>query len=410
MNSIAPSRQPRVLLLVYHWNRQGGLESTTVEIGRAFRQLGWAVEVVAVHDAHTQIVDAIPATGLCPIGRLQRTLHYRGQWRRRVNMLLRHRAPDADLVVFGHAGLLDGVDLGLISVPVWLWTYGIEVWGETARPVADQLQQLQLIVAISDFTAEHVRQWSGSVPVAVVPCFVDEAVFTPARSTSSVRRSEVLICGRMSKEERYKGHEILFQAVAEVESLSGVRVTVSIIGDGDDRARLERLAGELGLTDRVHFRGRVPLSELVDAYRHCGAFVMPSRVESRAGRGWTGEGFGIVYIEAAACGRPVVASCEGGARETVKDGVTGLLVDPRSSDAVAKAIARIIADPAGADAMGRAGRAMVERQFCRARFVSDVEQLLLRTVGSGEDDSGAGPLTSQRWRTSGAPESRAKET
>lgn len=103
---------------------------------------------------------------------------------------------------------------------------------------------------------------------------------------------------------------------------------------------------------------------------------MPSRVD-RPERGyWSGEGFGLVYVEAAACGRPVIASTEGGAPETIVSGQTGLLVNPRSPEAVAHAIASVLADPARADEMGRQGRVLAETSFSRERFRSHLQELL----------------------------------
>jgi phosphatidyl-myo-inositol dimannoside synthase len=109
--------------------------------------------------------------------------------------------------------------------------------------------------------------------------------------------------------------------------------------------------------------------ELIEAFRHCGVFCMPSRVDMPPGLPfWTGEGFGIVYIEAETCGRPVIASTEGGAPETIIPGKTGLLVDPRSPEAIASAIANILRDPIKAIAMGIRGRLVVEQKFSRDGF------------------------------------------
>ena len=101
-----------------------------------------------------------------------------------------------------------------------------------------------------------------------------------------------------------------------------------IAGDGDDRARLEQKAADLGVADRVVFAGYVPETEKADHYRLADAFVMPGR----------GEGFGIVYLEALACGVPVVASALDASREAVRDGMLGEVVDPDDAASVRRGI------------------------------------------------------------------------
>src|SRR5581483_7217747 len=106
-----------------------------------------------------------------------------------------------------------------------------------------------------------------------------------------------------------------------------------VVGDGNDRARLEAKAAQLGLSDRVVFAGYVPDEEKADHYRLAAAFVMPGR----------GAGFGIVYLEAAACGIPVVASKLDASREAVRDGAMGIVVDPDDPDSVKAGILAALA-------------------------------------------------------------------
>ena len=124
--------------------------------------------------------------------------------------------------------------------------------------------------------------------------------------------------GRLSAQEQYKGHDeilgVLPELATDIPNLSYL-----IVGDGDDRPRLERKAASLGIADRVVFAGYIDESEKTDHYRLADAFVMPGR----------GEGFGIVYLEALACGIPVVASALDASREAVRDGALGEVVDPR---------------------------------------------------------------------------------
>ena len=141
---------------------------------------------------------------------------------------------------------------------------------------------------------------------------------------------------RLSASERYKGIdevlELLPQLARDIPTLSYL-----LVGDGDDRVRLEAKAADLGVSERVVFAGYIPEAEKAAHYRIADAFVMAGR----------GEGFGIVYLEALACGVPVVASTADASREAVLNGTMGELADPDSPDELEAAILRALARPFG---------------------------------------------------------------
>jgi len=202
---------------------------------------------------------------------------------------------------------------------------------------------------------------------------VDIAAFTPGPAAPG---ADLLVVGRLAQDEAYKGHDVLFRSLPHLEARLGRRVTLRVVGDGDWRPELEREAAALGVADRVDFAGRLPFAELLDAYRGCGVFAMPSRVDRRPRGLWTGEGLGIVYLEAQACGRPAIASTEGGAPDAVLPGETGLLADPRDPRALADAAATLLSDPARASEMGTRGRRWVEESFSVDRFRVRLGELL----------------------------------
>jgi phosphatidylinositol alpha-1,6-mannosyltransferase len=133
-----------------------------------------------------------------------------------------------------------------------------------------------------------------------------------------------------------------------------------VVGGGPDMPRLQRLAVERGVADHVRFTGSVPWSELPAHYAAGDVFAMPCR--NRRG-GLEVEGLGIVYLEAAATGLPVVAGDSGGAPDAVLDGETGVVVDGRDVERVAREVTALLDDPATAARMGARGRAWVEEAW-----------------------------------------------
>jgi phosphatidylinositol alpha-1,6-mannosyltransferase len=127
----------------------------------------------------------------------------------------------------------------------------------------------------------------------------------------------LLIVGRMDGRERYKGHDRVIEALPKLTSRDGRRVVFLVSGDGNDRRRLENAAAAAGVSDRVRFVGEVLPASLPDLYRSADLFVMPS----------TGEGFGIVFLEAMACGTRALGLAAGGAPDALGDGELGILVD-----------------------------------------------------------------------------------
>jgi phosphatidylinositol alpha-1,6-mannosyltransferase len=149
-----------------------------------------------------------------------------------------------------------------------------------------------------------------------------------------------------------KGQDVLIRALPAVQR-AVPDTALLLVGGGPSRERLESLAASTGVAASVMFTGSVPWPELPSYYGAGDVFAMPCR--TRLG-GVDVEGLGIVFLEAAACGLPVVAGDSGGAPETVLDGETGWVVDGRSVDGVAQRLVTLLGDPAAGAAMGAKGR------------------------------------------------------
>ena len=258
----------------------------------------------------------------------------------------------ADAVVCGHLNLVP-LAAGLAAarrVPLLLVLHGIEAWERPhrgARGLALDLglRRLDRYVAVSAITRERFEAWApvASAAGVVVPNTFDPTPFAPGPPLDETLdrhglrgRAVVLTLGRLAGLERRKGFDVMLEALpALAERVPNV--TYVIAGGGGDRARLEAKAEALGVAGRVVFTGYVAEADKPDLYRAAGCFAMPSR----------GEGFGIVLLEAMACGVPVVASCADGSREAVRDGLLGPAVDPGEQAAVVTAVAEALARPKG---------------------------------------------------------------
>jgi phosphatidylinositol alpha-1,6-mannosyltransferase len=167
-----------------------------------------------------------------------------------------------------------------------------------------------------------------------------------------------------------------------------VEAELVVVGEGPDRPRLQEEAARLGLDGSVRFAGHVPDEELEQLYASSAVFALPSR--GRVGPEPAGEGFGLVFLEAAAAGLPVVAGGTGAVPEVVQHGRTGLLVDPESPDEVAESIAGLLVDHQRARRMGEEGRKHVERLYTYDEFRNRVAGLV-DELASGQARAGRAP-------------------
>jgi len=247
------------------------------------------------------------------------------------------------------------------------------------------LLQSDGIVAVSRFSAGLASR-IGVPPhrIAVVHPGCDAETFAPKRA-----RPELLnrVLGSRPQDRVFltigglvarKGHDVVIRALPEV--LRAIPdTTYLIVGDGPCRQDLEKLAAELRVADRVVFAGQVSDTELPDYYALSDVFIMASREQAED---CTVEGFGIVYLEANACGKPVIGGNSGGVPDAVQDGETGLLVDPRSPADIARALISLLTDRDRAARMGKVGRARVVQEFSWSRMAERIYQVLCSNQGA----------------------------
>jgi glycosyltransferase involved in cell wall biosynthesis len=244
-----------------------------------------------------------------------------------------------DLIVLTHVNFSPVAAFlkSLSSIPFIAIGHGIEVWEIANRRVRNSLQQANQLLAVSRFTRERMALALGvnQNMIDLLPNTFDPQVFMPMikprfllnRYDIMAEEPVILTIARLASAERYKGYDQVLKALPKV--LSHFPQAKYVLGGrGPDRPRVERLVQELGLGDRVVLTGYVPDHELSAHYNLCDVFAMPSK----------GEGFGIVFLEALACGKPVITGNKDGSVDAVLDGKIGTLIDPDNIDQIASAI------------------------------------------------------------------------
>jgi phosphatidyl-myo-inositol dimannoside synthase len=227
------------------------------------------------------------------------------------------------------------------------------------------------VVAVSSYTAGLIAVTSvAPADLRLIPPGVDLPQ-NPAPERQE--RPTLLTIARLRDE--YKGHDVLIRALALVRA-DVPDVELVVIGDGPLRGKLEALADAAGVSEAVRFLGTVTDEERDRWLRRTDVFAMPSRLPAD---GRAGEGFGIVYLEAAAYGKPVVAGNVAGALDAVADGETGLLVDPTDARALADALTRLLRDRELALRMGSAG-AERSKGFSWPLIAARLEAVLVEQV------------------------------
>jgi glycosyltransferase involved in cell wall biosynthesis len=255
------------------------------------------------------------------------------------------------------------------------FAHGIEVWQPLGWPRRAALRRADLVVGPSEDTVRHLISEQGiraekiqRLPWGLDPEFEARlaARVQPALPAGFPHDGKIILTvGRWDPAERYKGADTLISALPHI--LHEVPdANLVLVGDGADRPRLEQLAHDLGVFERTRFLPGLTQDELFACYAACTVFALPSR----------GEGFGLVFLEAMALGKPVIGGAHGGTPDVIEDGVTGLLVPHGDIERLSGALDTLLADPARATQMGAKGRDRVEREFSFEQFQARLARLL----------------------------------
>ena len=260
--------------------------------------------------------------------------------------------------------------------PVAVVGWGIEVWDRLPWIRRRALQSADAFLAISKFTAASFsdKQGVAATSVHLLPLALDPS-FLPSESNATVPpppawfpKGQVLLSvTRLAAVEGYKGVDTTIRALARLQAdLPDLHYV--IVGDGDDRPRLERLARDLQVSSRVNFIGRLGSSDpsLLSCYANCDLFVLPSK----------GEGFGIVFLEAMAFGKLVIGGDHGGTPDVIEDGMTGFLVKHGDEVRLAQIIEQLLRDASLRQSIGNRARSRVKNHFQFENFRQRLEGIL----------------------------------
>ena len=262
-------------------------------------------------------------------------------------------------------------------------THGHEVWWARSPGTKQLLHRIGEVTDVVTYLGEYTRERIGlalsdqarSRMVKLTPG-VDELLFRPGLDSAEIRqrigfqdRPLIVTVGRLTPR---KGQDRLIEALPHIRKRVG-DAALLICGEGPYRARLEAKIRELNLSEHVRMVGRVPLSDLPRYLSAGQVFAMPSRNRHA---GLEVEGLGIVYLEASACGIPVIAGNSGGAPDTVREGITGFVVDGQDQMALVERSVTLLEDQSLAKKMGAAGRAFVEEKWRWDEIVKQHQAIL----------------------------------
>jgi phosphatidyl-myo-inositol dimannoside synthase len=230
----------------------------------------------------------------------------------------------------------------ITGAPLWIHTHGIDAWYPLPAVYRRAIESAALVTSVSRYTRYRLLEWTDLDPIRarVLPCTVDPR-FSPGPKPRhlierhSLRDRRILLTvSRLDATERYKGQDRVIGILRRILD-HAPDIIYLIIGEGDDRPRLESLAARSGVADNVLFLGRVSHEELPEYMRLADVYVMPS----------TAEGFGITFLEAMASGARVIGGNRDGSLDPLRDGASGQAIDPENLEALENSICAALDQP-----------------------------------------------------------------
>lgn len=325
----------------------------------------------------------LPAWGVCSLGGLK---GYGRAFRRLRRLVKQERVGMIHCARVLPEGLMARALKAWTGVPYLCYVHGEEMnYAASSRELswlARRVLRNTELVLVNSRNTHGMLTGAWAVPeerVAVLHPGVDTTRFAPAPRSETARarlgwtgRRVLLTVGRLQKR---KGHDMMIRALTAIRR-SVPDVLYAIIGDGEERESLRQLAQQQGVNDHVQFLGELDDEGLIRCYQQCDLFALPNRdVNGDI------EGFGMVLLEAQACGRPVIAGASGGTAETMSIPETGQVVPCDEPGPLSALVIDLLSDPVLLERMGEAGRRWAVERFDWSSLTRQAESLFRRAAG-----------------------------
>jgi glycosyltransferase involved in cell wall biosynthesis len=332
---------------------------------------GWAIDIHSLNDASR--VHHLPQAG---------AISFRGFARNKLGFVM---AAISNAVAAKNGGVVLAGHPNLAPLTVWMrrvrpslrnivMTHGIDVWEPLAPSRQKALRAASRVVAPSTYTASKLIEIQGVSESNIVrlPWPVSSSLLEMAGRPATLPApgnfptgKTILTVGRWAANERYKGADQLIRAISTLCS-TVPDVQLVAVGTGDDLPRLRSLAADLRTSDRVHFLENLSDEQLAACYARADIFALPS----------TGEGFGLVFLEAMAFSKPVVGAAAGGVTDIVRDGENGFLVSPDDPTQLLQVLERLLREPALCEKLGKRGAEILNRNYGFDAFRANLARIL----------------------------------
>jgi phosphatidyl-myo-inositol dimannoside synthase len=357
----------------------GGIQEagrlTASALGEIASRHGWSVDFLSLNDP----------PGPHSLAVAGRAISFRGFGRAKMSFVLsamgRVRAAargGTRIILAAHPNLAvpaDWMRRARLRAKTIVMAHGVDVWKplpffrrrallRASLVLAPSRDTVQKLVDVQGVAPEKARRLAWPLSAGFLR-MADAPAGLPVPPTFPQAGPVILTVGRWASSERYKGADELIGAIPQLQAAApGLHLVA--VGAGDDLPRLRELAAGLGIANRVHFLENLSREQVAACYARADLFALPS----------TGEGFGLVYLEAMAFSKAVVGVACGGTTDVVEDGVNGLLVPPHDAGALAHALGRLLGDEPLRTQLGRNGAEIVRRKYRFDVFRAELETIL----------------------------------